>query len=113
MLSRKQKWRRVKYPIDIKLNYSQLDDIDYNPIIKENVNKHKLIENAMRLNKKYKELHPNHVKFNSVVSVILIPVLQDYKDAKLNTQIWYSRDDYFLFMNEYREDIRKGKYNSI
>lgn len=112
MLSRKQKWIRVKNINNIKFDY--LDDIDYNPKIKENLNKHKLIENAKRLEKKYKELQSHkRVKFNSVVSVVLIPVLQEYKEAQINTKIWYSRDDYCLFINEYKEDIRKGKYNSI
>ena len=112
MLTRKQKWMRVK-------NRNNFDFREYeepnSPVLKENFNKKILIENAKRLDRKFNKENniKNKVEFSSVVSVVLIPILQDYKDAKLNTELWYSRDDYFLFENSYREEIRKGKYNSI
>lgn len=112
MLTRKQKWRRVKNRPNFE--FRKYDEPD-SPVLKENLNKGILNENAVKLSRKFNKKNNirNKVEFSSVVSVILIPIIQDYKDAKLNTDLWYSRDDYFLFENTYREEIRKSKYNSI
>ena len=112
MLTRKQKWMRVKKRPNF--DFRKYEEPN-SPVLKENFNKDILNQNAKRLDRKYiKENNiKNKVEFSSIVSVILIPIIQDYKDAKLNTELWYSRDDYFLFENTYREEIRKSKYNSI
>ncbi len=53
------------------------------------------------------------VKFKNTIRVILIPILNEYKQNNLDTKLWYSKDDYELFKKDYTEEIRRQKYNSI
>ena len=112
MLTRKQKWRRTKVnsisdllktKIDGDLNSENIPSIFENSFL--NIFSCDCNRKPVRSNVK--------VEFSQIVKVILIPILKDYKDAKLDTEIWYSKDDYFLFKKEYMEDIKKAKYNSI
>ena len=40
------------------------------------------------------------VKFNNIIKVYLIPSIKDYIKNHLKDKIWYSNDDYKLFVKE-------------
>ena len=73
------------------------------------------MSNSKKLERKFNKENniKDRVSFSGVVKVVLIPILKDYQEAKLDCKLWYSRDDFFLFQEEYRNELRKGKYNSI
>lgn len=41
------------------------------------------------------------VTFNSIASVVLIPILQEYKDAKIATDVWYNAEEMRKLQREY------------
>ena len=52
---------------------------------------------------------PKNVSFDRIVNVTLIPTVNEYIDNNLKKQLWWSHDDYDLFIKrEYA-----SKYHSI
>lgn len=113
MLTRRQKWRRVKVK---NINDSLLNKSsdNFNSVAIPSKFESFSFLNVLKCNTstKIKEKKKG-VEFADIVKVVLIPIIKDYKDAKLDNDIWYSKDDYFLFQQQYREELKKSKYNSI
>mmetsp|Transcript_19104 Transcript_19104/g.26107 ORF Transcript_19104/g.26107 Transcript_19104/m.26107 type:complete len:163 (-) Transcript_19104:80-568(-) len=47
------------------------------------------------------------VRFFSKVKVVLVPSLQEYKQAKLDSLLWWNSTDYAYFKDSVLSDIRK------
>jgi hypothetical protein len=41
------------------------------------------------------------VTFNSIASVVLIPIIQEYKDAKIAKDVWYNAEEMRKLQREY------------
>jgi hypothetical protein len=46
------------------------------------------------------------VKFNNIVTIYLIPSIKDYIELGIINKIWYSEDDYKLFIKENNIQIK-------
>ena len=40
-------------------------------------------------------------------------MIGEYKKNNIDKDIWYKPEDYTRFSSEYRNELRKSKYNSI
>ena len=102
ILTRRQMWRKTCYSSCL----SQDNNYDLNNY---DLNNYDIEYLTLRDDK--------NVSFNSFVKVILIPELKEYKCISLDKSLWYSKDDYFGFMNDkISEDElieKKKKYNTI
>lgn len=52
-------------------------------------------------------------RFKNVVSMILIPMISENNSKEFVRDLWYTRNDYITFAAEYREEVKRSKYNSI
>lgn len=52
-------------------------------------------------------------RFKNVVSMILIPMISENNSKEFVRDLWYTRNDYRIFAAEYREEVKRSKYNSI
>ena len=95
MLTRKQKWR--KCPSQFLLNKYK--------------NTEKLLSESNKSREKIYE--ENSIKFSNLVKVILIPSRMEYENVNLDKQLWYKDDDYIRFKNDYFQEVRKSKYNTL
>lgn len=71
---------------DLSKMYYIIDEMNYNANIKPNIN----IKSNIKSNIK-------KVKFCNKVNVKLIPTYNEYYDAGVHSQIWYSPEDYKYF----------------
>ena len=37
----------------------------------------------------------------------------EYENVNLDKQLWYKDDDYIRFKNDYFQEVRKSKYNTL
>ena len=49
------------------------------------------------------------VSIHNIVSVILIPNVNEYKNANLKNDIWWSDEDYLLFKKNLINEIKNNK----
>jgi hypothetical protein len=49
-------------------------------------------------------------KFNTKVNVILIPSRNEYINNNLNSLLWWEKDDYIFFREEYKQELLKNAY---
>lgn len=49
------------------------------------------------------------LSFNTEVRVVLIPSIQDYKEAELHHHLWYKKTDFIGFKNSCRGEIQAHK----
>ena len=52
-------------------------------------------------------------RFKNVVNMILIPMISENNSKEFVRDLWYTRNDYRIFAAEYREEVKRSKYNSI
>ena len=46
-----------------------------------------------------------NVTFDSISQVILIPAIQEYKDAKIHKDVWYNRYEMHKLLNKYKTEL--------
>ena len=88
MLSRKQLWRKIASPINKKWT------------------KELNIDEIFQQKKTF-------VSFDTKVNVKLIPEIQEYIDAKLVDNLWYSSDDLEMFKRSRIEELKEEKYATM
>lgn len=88
MLSRKQLWRRTASPINRNLT----KELDIDEIFKRK---------------------KTFVSFDRTVNVTLIPEIQEYIDAKIAENLWYSSDDLEMFKQSRIEELKEEKYATM
>ena len=96
MLTKKQIWRRTTSYIDKK--WTKEINID-DQIPKKN----KIIPKKNKIN----------VSFDTTVKVTLIPEIQEYVDAKLAENMWYSSNDLELFRQSRIQELNEEKYATM
>ena len=60
------------------------------------------------------ETSVKNVTFDSTAHVILIPVIQEYKDAKIYKDVWYNHNEMRELQQEYYFELwysQRGKQN--
>lgn len=59
----------------------------------------------------FKIKNPNHIKFNKKATVVLIPVIEEYKCAGLFNSIWYSALEMRKIQESYlfEQNLKKNK----
>lgn len=60
-----------------------------------------------KLKNNYKSIKT--VKFNEIVRIILIPSIYDDIIKKIKTNLWYCEDDYKIFIDEKKNNLKKSK----
>lgn len=89
MLTKKQIWRRTTSYID--KNWTKEFNIDDQIPKKNTIN----------------------VSFDTTVKVTLIPEIQEYVDAKLAENMWYSSNDLELFRQSRIQELNEDKYATM
>ena len=89
MLTKKQIWRRTTTYIDKK--WTKEFNIDDQIPKKNKIN----------------------VSFDTTVKVTLIPEIQEYVDAKLAENMWYSSNDLELFRQSRIQELNEEKYATM
>ena len=57
----------------------------------------------------FKNKNPNHIKFNKNASVVLIPVIAEYKYAGIFNNIWYSSSELRKIQEAYLYEVDHKK----
>ena len=52
-------------------------------------------------------------RFKNIVSMILIPMISEHNNKEFVRDLWYTKNDYKAFAADYREEVKRSKYNSI
>lgn len=61
----------------------------------------------------FKNKNPNHIKFNKNASVVLIPVIAEYKYAGIFNNIWYSTSELHKIKEAYINELNHKKTNLL
>lgn len=52
------------------------------------------------------------VSFDNLARVVLIPVIQEYKDAKIDHDVWYTYHEMQKLQREYIKELAYNRINS-
>eukprot|EP01038_Epipyxis_sp_PR26KG_P005440 gene5440-7533_t len=69
-----------------------------------------IIENnktTIRLPRSSSKFNKNRIKFSSILRVVLIPTLEEYKATGLDSYLWWNNDDFILFKTEAMSDLAR------